>query len=62
MVSAPTFINSRELTEGRNPAAVSQRSSLTENSVKQEGKQQVFTRRRKPFENSKIVHVREAIQ
>ena len=30
--------------------------------VKQEGKQQVFTRRRKPFENSKIVHVREAIQ
>lgn len=31
-VSAPTLINSRELIEGRNPAAVSQRSSLTENS------------------------------
>lgn len=31
-VSAPTFINSRELTEWRNPAAVSQHSSLTENS------------------------------
>ena len=31
-VSAPTFINSRDLIEGRNPAAVSQRTSLTENS------------------------------
>ena len=50
-VPALTFIDTREFTQGRNAAAFSHLSSLglhRKLRVKQEGTQQVFTRR-KPF-------------
>lgn len=63
--SAVTFIDTRhQSTQGRNAAAFSQNSSLSLHRnlrVKQEGKQQMSTRRRKPYGKYQIIHVREAI-